>query len=79
MKFRTNKFLKDRDKSKERSKNGELKLIEHKDGRDNIKEIITNMRITIDNFSCKHLDDISCNLPFVKRMLPECKNCPIMK
>jgi len=79
MKFRTKKYLKDRDKSKERSQKGELRLLENKDGRSNIIEIVTNLQIMRYDFKCEYMDDIGCTLPYIKRTLLSCKKCPIMK
>lgn len=74
MKFSLKKFQKDRNKSYEGSKNGDWKLIDHNEGRDNIKELISNLQDTLKPIKCEHLG-VGCKLPFPKRSMSKCIEC----
>ncbi len=78
MKLNINKFNKNREKSLKGSKNGDYRLIEHNEGRSNIKEIISNIQIMSQGIVCEHLD-VGCDLPFWQRNSVKCKKCPMVK
>ena len=74
MKFSLKKFNKDRQKSLKGSQNGDYKLIENNEGKDNLAEIIINIQHLLKPNNCPYLK-VGCELPFCKRILPLCSSC----
>lgn len=73
-KFSLKKFEKDRNKSLDGSRKGDYKLINNLDGRDDLAESISNIRMRLHDVDCPH-NNVGCDLPRVKRTLPQCKDC----
>jgi hypothetical protein len=85
MKFRTKKFLDDRNKSLDRSKKGELDLINKSGNLPTHAEIqqkfkVYDSALYDEIMKCSHrIDDIFglevCELPFAKRKGERCRDC----
>lgn len=78
MKINVTKFNKLREKSKELSKKRDYRLISHIDGRDNLKEISSDINIRMNNFNCEYMG-VGCTLHVYKRVMDKCKECPLNK
>lgn len=78
MKLNLKKFNQNREKSLKGSKNGDYKLIEHNEGRSNLKEVFSNIQVHLANIVCEHLN-VGCELPFWKRVEKRCVDCPMKR
>jgi hypothetical protein len=76
MKLSVNKFIKARRKSTERSKKGELELLETDIFRGRIDMLYNEMHPLAGRANeCEHKLLVGCKLPLIKRTKKECECC----